>query len=104
MQCITTKYHGPTEHKGSRISARVEHKRATYSWDYSLGVSANHQLAALKLAKLLGWINDYVEPELALGRSGFFRQLTIRPTNLRLVTGFDYAGNGQHTLVIREQS
>ena len=41
---VRTKYHGPTNHRGSRIS--VTHaqggKRIYVEWDYSLGLAENH--------------------------------------------------------------
>lgn len=48
---ITTKYHGPTNTKGSRISATVENgKRIYMAYDYELSEVQNHD-KALKLAQ-----------------------------------------------------
>lgn len=55
MQAITTKYLGPTNHRGSRIVARCEARREVYYWDYALSAQENHDSAARKLATALGW-------------------------------------------------
>ena len=54
-QAIVTKYHGPTDTKGSRVSARCQAKRIFVSWDDGLDVDANHAAAARNLAEKLGW-------------------------------------------------
>jgi hypothetical protein len=49
---ITTRYHGPTNHKGSRVSARTYGgRRITILWDYALGIAENHDRAARLLAE-----------------------------------------------------
>ena len=57
--CIAVKYHGPTNHKGSRFTATVawgqEKKRATVSRDYELELQAN-ELEAVH--KVLDKLND----------------------------------------------
>jgi len=60
MQAITTKYLGPTDHRGSRIKATTEAGSKTYDWDAELGVEDNHRKAALRLALHLGWIHGVV--------------------------------------------
>ena len=56
MQTITTKYHGPTNTTGSRISATSTSGIKVYnSYDYSLGTMGNHKAAAQKLIDRLGW-------------------------------------------------
>jgi hypothetical protein len=42
---ITTKFIGPSNTRGSRISVKSESKRKIYSWDDSCDVSTNHRLA-----------------------------------------------------------
>lgn len=56
FQAIVTKYHGPTNYKGSRISARAEAGRIFRQWDYELSVEENHAQAALDLAESKGWL------------------------------------------------
>jgi len=61
---IVTKYHGPTNHRGARISARrSDHtagdKSVTVNWDYSLSSIDNYARAALGLVRAyesVGWI------------------------------------------------
>lgn len=57
--CIAVKYHGPTNHRGSRFTATVawgqEKKRATVSRDYELDLQAN-ELEAVH--KVLDKLND----------------------------------------------
>jgi hypothetical protein len=55
MQAIKTVYKGPTNSRGSRIIASCDAKRATYAWDYRLGVEDNHVKAAQRHAEVLGW-------------------------------------------------
>jgi hypothetical protein len=54
-QAIVTKFHGPTNTKGSRVSARCEAKRILVSWDHRLHSDGNHVAAAKALASQLGW-------------------------------------------------
>jgi len=58
LQAITTKYLGPTNHKGSRIKVKSYAKSITYSWDYSLDVGENHTAAANKFLKEMEWDKD----------------------------------------------
>ena len=55
-QAIITKYHGPTDRMGSRITARCQARRRIFAWDYDLDVEENHAKAAHKLATELGWL------------------------------------------------
>jgi len=59
MDCILTKYHGPTNTRGSRISATVPYgnKRRTYFYPYQYGLNSteNHAHAARLTAERLGW-------------------------------------------------
>jgi hypothetical protein len=61
-QAITTKYHGPTDARGSRVSAKAEPGQRFYSWDYALDAAGNHAVAAQQYAQEFGWTeyNDYV--------------------------------------------
>ena len=62
MQTIETKYHGPTNTRGSRISATASgcRKRVTVSYDHALNSENNHKAAALKLMEALNWTGRYV--------------------------------------------
>jgi hypothetical protein len=58
MQAIQTKFHGPTNFKGSRISAKCEAKRIIVSYEHALNGTENHEAAALELIRALGWDRD----------------------------------------------
>ena len=55
MQAIITKYHGPTNTRGSRISARCEAGRVSIPYPHELSGQAVHRAAAEALAANLGW-------------------------------------------------
>lgn len=55
MQAIRTRYHGPTDTRGSRITASCEAGKLTVPYDYALDIGENHRAAALALAEKLGW-------------------------------------------------
>lgn len=67
FQAIVTKYHGPTNYEGSRISARADAGRIVIAWDYALIPDENHAAAARALADRLGWIDAKGYPALAGG-------------------------------------
>lgn len=54
-QAVTTKYLGPTNHRGARIVVKCQAGRHVVSWDDALDVVANHERAALRLIATLGW-------------------------------------------------
>jgi len=54
-QAICTKYHGPTNYRGSRVTASAQAGRLTISWDDALDVDANHAKAAEAFRAKLGW-------------------------------------------------
>lgn len=62
MQTIETKYHGPTNARGSRISATASscRKRVWISYDHALNAENNHRAAARKLMAALNWTGRYV--------------------------------------------
>lgn len=62
MQAIVTKYHGPTNYRGSRISAKADAGRVTVPYDHA--ESNPHDVAALALCSKLGWNCDLVEGEM----------------------------------------
>lgn len=54
-QAITTKYLGPTNHRGSRIRATAQAGSVVVSWDDELDVNDNHLAAARTLAAKFSW-------------------------------------------------
>jgi hypothetical protein len=55
-QSIQTKYIGPTNTRGSRVSATsASGHRIVIGWDYALDTDENHKAAAAALARKLGW-------------------------------------------------
>lgn len=59
-QAIVTKFHGPTDTRGSRVSARAEAGRVMVSWDHRLNQAANHAEAANALIAKLGWEGRWI--------------------------------------------
>jgi len=59
MRCITTKYLGPTNTKGTRVKASGYNSHTTVSWDYSRSTYHNHERAARTLALLNGWMDEH---------------------------------------------
>lgn len=57
MQAIRTRYHGATNTKGSRFSAKGEAKTMYFPFDYSDNSGNNHESAAYAYANSLGWLN-----------------------------------------------
>lgn len=55
MQAIQTRYHGPTNSRGSRISAKADAGRISIPYPYALSGVAGHKAAAVALCKKLGW-------------------------------------------------
>lgn len=55
LQAITTRYHGPTNFRGSRISARCAAGHISMAYQHRLGIEANHAEAAKMLADKLKW-------------------------------------------------
>ncbi len=56
MRAILTKFHGPTDFKGSRVSATdSDGNRVMISYDHALNSEECHQSAAVALVKKMGW-------------------------------------------------
>jgi hypothetical protein len=56
MKAIVTKYHGPTNTKGSRISATdSDNNRVYVSRDCALHIEDSHKDAAIALCKKMNW-------------------------------------------------
>ena len=60
MKAIITKFHGPTNHLGSRVSANCYRSRIIIGWDYALNTSENHAAAARSLRDKMGWSGDMI--------------------------------------------
>lgn len=65
MGTIITKYHGPTNHRGSQIIATAKRHCGNYSkisvsWDSSLNILDNHTEAAMKLARQIEWFDQWI--------------------------------------------
>ena len=68
MKAIVTKFHGPTETRGSRYTATDSDKNSvTVSVDYALNGEGNHNAAALALCRKMGWVGMLVRGRLAKG-------------------------------------
>lgn len=56
MKAIVTKYHGPTNTRGSRISATdLDGNKVTLSYASELSSEENHDAAAKALCVKMGW-------------------------------------------------
>lgn len=55
MQAIETKFLCPTNHRGSRVSAKCAAGRVIVDWDHAMNPADNHAAAVLILASRLGW-------------------------------------------------
>ena len=61
MKAIFTKYHGPTNTRGSRISAQDEDgNRVTISYPYQLSGEAVHRKAADALLAKMNWKGNLI--------------------------------------------
>jgi hypothetical protein len=58
LQAIVTRYHGPGNVRGARVSARCEAGRLTLPWDHALNAEDNHRAAAEALARKFGWLPE----------------------------------------------
>lgn len=55
MQAISTKYLGPTNHRGGRVKAKCQAGSVTVEWDHARGIEENHDAACRALLIKLGW-------------------------------------------------
>jgi len=68
MQTISTKFHGATNTRGSRIIARTASGVSfTSDYQHALNSDENHWRAAQGLAKKLNWSGDYIQGHTATG-------------------------------------
>jgi hypothetical protein len=59
MQAIRTRYHGPTNYRGARISAQCEARSIFVNYDHGLDLEDNHAAAASELVRRMGWAGHY---------------------------------------------
>jgi len=59
MQAIRTRYHGPTNVRGSRIIASCEAGRVIMDYNHALNLEGNHAAAARMLLDKFGWKGVY---------------------------------------------
>jgi hypothetical protein len=69
---ITTRFHGPTNSRGSRITATSQAGRLTLPYDHRYNADENHTLAARALAKKLEWRGHWYGGGLPNGRGYAF--------------------------------
>lgn len=56
MKAIRTRFHGPTDTKGARVSASdADGNKVILSWDHALDGDDNHEAAAHNLCHKMGW-------------------------------------------------
>ena len=58
-QAITTKYLGPTNHRGGRVKATSQAGSLTVEWDHALNPNDNHTAAAKALATKMQWVGEW---------------------------------------------
>ena len=69
MLAIETKYHGPTDFRGSRVSVKAEGcPRVTIEWDDALDAVANHDHAAIEFCHRRGWTGKLARGASVSGR------------------------------------
>lgn len=56
MQAIRTRYHGPTNARGSYMSAHCEAGSIRVPYEYALNTDGNHEAACAALRGKLGWV------------------------------------------------
>lgn len=67
MQAIVTRYHPPTSHRGSRISAQCAALKVWHEYDCGMNPDNNHREAAIKLCQRLGWTGTYYSGQVPNG-------------------------------------
>lgn len=61
-QAITTRYHGPTNYRGSRITAFANAGRLTISYDPACSANDNHRAAMLAFCCKFQWEGQSYHP------------------------------------------
>ena len=68
MQTITTKFIGPSNTRGARVRATTASgKSHTVPYDHETG-NKSHDVAALGLARKLGWSGSLIEGDTRVGK------------------------------------
>ena len=70
MQAIRTRYHGPTDTRGSRISAKCEAGTIYVRYDHALNIDGNHKAACEAMTRELGWRGPNYAPMVEGGFDG----------------------------------
>jgi len=79
MKAICTKYHGPTNTRGSRISASATNvKGVSLAYDYELDEPDNHLKAATALKKKYKWKGKLICGGMKTGYCCVFTKSTPR--------------------------
>jgi hypothetical protein len=60
MQAIQTKFIGPTNRLGARVSAKAQAGRIIVPWDHHLSPDNNHKVAAVMFAQKFEWKGELV--------------------------------------------
>jgi len=55
VQAIIVKYNPPTNHRGSGVTAKAQAGSIRVAWDYEIDDYSNCWMAAMALAKKVGW-------------------------------------------------
>lgn len=79
MQAIRTKYLGPTNFHGARLSAVCYAKRIVIPWDHALNAPENHAAAARDLATRLQWLDGFQLVSGCLHDGTYAHVLTVKP-------------------------
>ena len=74
FQAITTRYLGPTNVRGSRVTARAAVGRVILNWDHALNSDENHAAAAKALADKFQWGGDWYGGGLPDGKGNVYVQ------------------------------
>jgi len=84
-QAITTKYIGPTDHRGSRVKATAQAGSIVVGWDDALDSDDNHTAAARALARKYGWSGLLVGGGAPDGRGNCYVLLDLHALRTMLV-------------------
>ena len=83
MRVIVTKFHGPTNRRGSRVSASDPGtgRRKYFDWAHNLNPEENHKHAAEDFAKQIEWDGDWTGGDTGTGmvwvRSDGYSMFTV---------------------------
>lgn len=72
LQAITTRYLGPTNHRGARVKATCQAGSITIPWDHAWNADKNHAMACAALQAKLGWREKRIGGALPDGRGYAF--------------------------------